>query len=71
MHHLIGKNTLPTPIAGTRENPHELVICESELQTLAQETRDKLTTLAKIENAIEKAGEEETQVREKLNRFNC
>ena len=36
---------------------------------LAQETRDKLTTLAKIQDAIEKVGEEETQVREELNPF--
>ena len=54
IHHLIGKNTLPTPRAGTRENPDELVIYESELQSLAQETRDKLTTLAKTQDAIEK-----------------
>ena len=26
IHHLIGKNTLPTPRAGTRENPDELDI---------------------------------------------
>ena len=69
IHHLIDKNTLPTPRAGTRENPDELVIYESELQSLAQETRDKLTTLAKIQDAIEKVGEEETQVREELNWF--
>ena len=46
--HLIRNNTLPTPIAGTRKNPDELVIYENEIQTLAQETRDKLTTLDKI-----------------------
>ena len=69
IHHLIGKNTLPTPRAGTRENPDELVIYENELQSLAQETRDKLTTLAKIQDAIEKAGEEENQVREELNQI--
>ena len=69
IHHFIGKNTLPTPRAGTRENPDELVIYESELQSLAQETRDKLTTLTKIQDAIEIVGEEETQVREELNRF--
>ena len=69
IHHLIGKNTLPTPRARTRENPDELVIYENELQSLAQETRDKLKTLAKIQDAIEKAGEEENQVREELNHF--
>ena len=69
IHHLIGKNTLPTPRAGTRENPDELVLYENKLQSLAQETKDKLTTLAKIKNAIEKVGEEETQVREELNRL--
>ena len=46
--HLIGKDTLPTPRARTRENPDELIIYESELQSLAQETSEKLTTLAKI-----------------------
>ena len=66
IHHLIDKNTLPTPRAGTRENPDELVIYESELQSLAQETRDKLTILAKIQDEIEKVGEEETQVKEEL-----
>ena len=65
--HLIGQDTLPTPRAGTRENPDELDIYENELQSLAQETRDKLKTLTKIQDAIEKAGEEENQVREELN----
>ena len=69
IHHLISKNTLPTPRAGTRANPDELVIYESELQSLAQETRDKLTTLTRIQDDIEKVGEEETQVREELTRF--
>ena len=36
---------------------------------LSQETRDKLTTLDKIQDTIEKVGEEETQVREELNQF--
>ena len=66
---LISKDTLPTPRAGTRENPDELVIYENEIQTLSQETRDKLTTLDKIQDAIVKVDEEETQVREELNRF--
>ena len=67
--HLIGQDTLPTPRAGTRENPDELDIYENKLQSLAQETRDKLKTLTKIQDAIDKAGEEETQVREELNRI--
>ena len=66
IHHLISKNTLPTPRVRTRANPDELVIYESELQSLAQETRDKLTTLTRIQDDIEKVGEEETQVREKF-----
>ena len=37
------------------------------MQSLTQETRDKLQTLTKIVDAIDKAGEEETQVREDLN----
>ena len=67
IHHLISKDTLPTPRAGTRANPDELVIYENEIQTLSQETRDKLTTLDKIQDAIAKVGEEETQVRKELN----
>ena len=54
--HLIGNNTLPTPIAGTRKNPDELIIYENGIQTLAQETRDKLATLDKIQDAIAKVG---------------
>ena len=67
IHHLISKDTLPTPRAGTRANPDELVIYENEIQALPQETRDKLTTIDKIQDTIEKVGEEETQVREELN----
>ena len=66
---ILDKDTLPTPRAGNRENPDELDIYENELQSLAQETRDKLQTLTKIQDAIDKAGEEETQVREDLNRI--
>ena len=66
IHHLIGKNTLPTPRAGTRENPDELVIYESELQSLAQIDNSRQN---QIQDAIKKVGEEETQVREELNWF--
>ena len=65
--HLLGKDTLPTPRAGNREDHEELVIYEDELQSITKETRDKLQTLTKIADAIDKAGEEETQVREDLN----
>ena len=64
---ILDKDTLPTPRTGNQENPEELDIYENELQSLAQETRDKLQTLTKIQDAIDKAGEEETQVREDLN----
>ena len=64
--HLIGKNTLPTPIAGTRTSPDEPSIYENEIQTLAQETRDKLAKLDQLQDTIAKVGEEETQVREEL-----
>ena len=46
-----------------------MVVYENEIQTLSQETRDKLTTIDKIHNTIKKVGEEETRVREELNRF--
>ena len=58
---------MPTPKAGTRGDQEELVIYENELQTLAKETRDKLQTLTKIADTIDKAEEEEKQVREDLN----
>ena len=66
---ILERDTLPTPRIGNREDPEELNIYENELQSLAQETRDKLQTLTKIQDAIDKAGEEETQVREDLNRI--
>ena len=46
-----------------------MVVYENEIQTLSQETRDKLTIINKIQDTIEKVGEEETRVREELNRF--
>ena len=67
--HLLGKDTLPTPRAGNGEDHEELVIYEDELQSLTQETRNKLQTLTRIVDAIDKASEEETQVREELNRI--
>ena len=67
IHKLICKDTLPTPRTGTRVSQDELVVYENEIQTLSQETRDKLTTIDKIQNTIEKVGEEETRVREELN----
>ena len=60
---------LPTPRVGNRDNHEELVIYEDEFQSLTQETRDKLQTLTKIADAIDKVGEEETQVWEDLNRI--
>ena len=52
--HLLGKDTLPTPRTGNREDPEELNMYENELQSLTQETRDKLQTLTKIADAIDK-----------------
>ena len=45
----------------------EPVIYENEMQALTKETRDKLQTLTRIADTINKAGEEENQVREDLN----
>ena len=69
IHKLICKDTLPTPKTGTRVSPDELAVYENEMQTLYQETRDKLTIINKIQDTIEKVGEEETRVREELNQF--
>ena len=69
IYHLISKDTLPTPRAETRVSQDKFVIYKNEIQTRSQETRDKLTTLNKIQDAIEKVGQVETQVREDLNPF--
>ena len=45
------------PKTGTRVSPDELAVYENEIQTLPQETRDKLTTLDKIQDTIVKVGE--------------
>ena len=50
-------------------NLEVLEVWEVIRSPVSQETRDKLTTLNKIQDAIEKVGEEEIQVREELNRF--
>ena len=54
--YLLCKDTLPTPRAGNQEDPEELNIYEDELQSLTQETRDKLQTLTKIADAIDSWG---------------
>ena len=63
----LDKDQLPTPRAGNRGNQEEPIIYENELQALTKETRDKLQKLTRIADAIDKAGEEENQVREDLN----
>ena len=60
---ILERDTLPTPRIGNREDPEELDIYENELQSFAQEPRHKLQTFTNIQDAIDKAGEEETQVR--------
>ena len=58
---------MPTPKAGTQGEQDEPVIYDNELQLLSKETRDKLQTLTKTADTINKAREEETQIRDGLN----
>ena len=60
------RGKLPTVVAGTRQNTDEPPIFENELQTLSQDTRDKLAKLEKIQVTIEKLNEEERQIKEKI-----
>ena len=46
-----------------------MAVYENEIQTLPQETRDKLTIIDKIQDTIEKVDGEENRDREELNRF--
>ena len=57
----LDKDQLPTPRAGNWGDQEEPVIYENELQALTKETRDKLQTLTKIEDTIDKAEEEENR----------
>ena len=60
------RGKLPTVVAGTRQSPDEPPIFENELQTLYQDTRDKLAKLEKIQVTIEKLNVEEHQIKEKI-----
>ena len=60
------RGKLPTVIVGTRQNTDEPPIFENELQTLSQDTRDKLSKLEKIQVNIEKLNVEERQIKEKV-----
>ena len=60
------RGKLPTVVAGTRQSPDEPSIFENELQTLSQDTRDKLSKLEKIQVNIEKLNVEERQIKEKV-----
>ena len=69
MQALLQRGKLPTVLTGTRKSPEETPIYENELQTLSQDTRDKLAKLEKIQVTIAKLNEEENQIREKINQF--
>ena len=53
------KEQLPTPKAGSCEDQDELAIYKNELPTITKETREKLQTLTKIAETIDKTEEEE------------
>ena len=69
MQDLLQRGKLPTIVAGTRQSADETPIFENELQTLSQDTRDKLAKLEKIQVTIAKLNEEENQIKEKINQF--
>ena len=69
MQALLQRGKLPTVLTGTRKSADETPIFENELQTLSQDTRDKLAKLEKIQVTIAKLNEEENQIREKINQF--
>ena len=69
MQALLQRGKLPTVLTGTRKTADETHIFENELQTLSQDTRDKLAKLEKIQVTIVKLSEEENQIREKINQF--
>ena len=45
---------LPTLKAGNREDPYELAIYINELPTITKDTREKIQTLTKIPDTIDK-----------------
>ena len=59
------RGKLPTVVAGTRQNTDEPPIFENELQTLSQDTRDKLSKLKKIQDNIERLNVEDTKSRKR------
>ena len=69
MQDLLQRGKLSTIEAGIRQSADETPIFENELQTLSQDTRDKLTKLEQIQVTITKLNEEENQIREKINQF--
>ena len=69
MQDLLQRGKLPTIVAGTRQSADETPIFENELETLSQDTRDKLAKLEKIQVTIAKLNEEENQIKEKINQF--
>ena len=67
IHHFLEKNKLPKLVAGTRKSLSEPSVYENEIQTLSQETRDKLAKLDQLQDTIEEVTGEENEVRESLN----
>ena len=60
---------LPTLKAGNREDPYELAIYINELPTITKDTREKIQTLTKIPDTIDKTDQEEQKVRTELNNY--
>ena len=63
---LLQRSKLPTVLTGTRKSADETPMFENELQTLSQDTGDKLTRLEQIQVTITKLNEQENQIREKI-----
>ena len=62
-------HSLPTPDDGSRKGQDNPVIYNNEIQLISQEIKDKLKTLSKIANTIEKIEEEESQIRDDVNQM--
>ena len=60
---------LPTPRDGIREDYIEPFIYKNELQSITQETRDKLQILTEIMNSIVSIEKEESEIKNELNKI--
>ena len=61
---------LPTPRDGIQEDHTEPFIYKNKLQSITQETRDKLQILTEITNSIVSFEKEESEIKNELNNIN-